>query len=65
MEKITPLDQVREFDVRLATSESLEMIHHVSPWAPGLRPRYDANYCGAFVHDPDGNKIEVVTYSAR
>jgi len=41
------------------------MIHHVSPWAPGLRPRYDANYCGAFVHDPDGNKIEVVTYSAR
>ena len=32
--------------------------------APGLRPRYDGNYYGAFVHDPDGNKIEVVTYSA-
>ena len=33
--------------------------------APGLRPEYDANYYGAFVRDPDGNKIEAVTYSAR
>lgn len=33
--------------------------------APGLRPKYDGNYYGAFVRDPDGNKIEVVTYSAR
>lgn len=33
--------------------------------APGLRPTYDGNYYGAFVRDPDGNKIEVVTYSAR
>lgn len=33
--------------------------------APGLRPRYDANYYGAFVRDPDGNKIEAVTYSAK
>ena len=31
---------------------------------PGLRPDYDANYYGAFVLDPDGNKIEAVTYSA-
>lgn len=31
---------------------------------PGLRPEYDANYFGAFVRDPDGNKIEAVTYSA-
>ncbi|RXT50442.1 glyoxalase [Bosea sp. Tri-44] len=33
--------------------------------APGLRPRYDANFYGAFVLDPDGNKIEAVTYSAK
>lgn len=33
--------------------------------APGLRPAYDANYYGAFVRDPDGNKIEAVTYSAK
>jgi catechol 2,3-dioxygenase-like lactoylglutathione lyase family enzyme len=33
--------------------------------APGLRPVYDGNYYGAFVLDPDGNKIEAVTYSAK
>ena len=32
---------------------------------PGLRPQYNANYYGAFVRDPDGNKIEAVTYTAR
>ena len=33
--------------------------------APGLRPEYDANYYGAFVRDPDGHKIEAVTYSSK
>lgn len=28
--------------------------------APGLRPEYHAGYYGAFVHDPDGNNVEVV-----
>lgn len=28
--------------------------------APGLRPHYDADYYGAFVRDPDGNKIEAM-----
>lgn len=32
---------------------------------PGLRPEYDANYYGAFVRDPDGNKIEAVSYAAE
>lgn len=32
--------------------------------APGLRPHYDAHYYGAFVRDPDGNKLEAVTFSA-
>ncbi|WP_235890985.1 VOC family protein [Pararhizobium mangrovi] len=32
---------------------------------PGLRPEYNTNYYGVFVFDPDGNKIEAVTYSAR
>ena len=31
---------------------------------PGLRPEYDANYFGAFLLDPDGNKVEAVTFSA-
>ena len=32
---------------------------------PGVRPRYDEHYFGAFVRDPDGNKIEAVTFSAK
>ena len=28
--------------------------------APGVRPHYDAAYYGAFVRDPDGNKIEAM-----
>ncbi len=32
---------------------------------PGLRPEYDAHYFGAFVFDPDGNKIEAVTRSSQ
>lgn len=32
---------------------------------PGVRPHYDAHYYGAFVHDPEGNKIEAVTFLAR
>jgi catechol 2,3-dioxygenase-like lactoylglutathione lyase family enzyme len=33
--------------------------------APGIRAEYNANYYAAFVRDPDGNKIEAVTYTAR
>jgi catechol 2,3-dioxygenase-like lactoylglutathione lyase family enzyme len=33
--------------------------------APGLRPEYDGNYYGAFVRDPDGNKVEAVTFRAE
>jgi catechol 2,3-dioxygenase-like lactoylglutathione lyase family enzyme len=32
--------------------------------SPGLRPEYNPHYYGAFVRDPDGNKIEAVTHSA-
>ena len=37
----------------------------MSDGAPGVRDSYDPNYYAAFVRDPDGNKIEVVTYAAR
>jgi catechol 2,3-dioxygenase-like lactoylglutathione lyase family enzyme len=33
--------------------------------APGIRENYNANYYGAFVRDPDGNKVEAVTFTAR
>lgn len=32
---------------------------------PGIRPEYDDHYYGAFVRDPDGNKVEAVSYSAK
>lgn len=32
---------------------------------PGVRPDYDAHYYAAFLRDPDGNKIEIVTFSAE
>lgn len=33
--------------------------------APGLRPNYHEHYYGAFVRDPDGNRIEAVTHQAE
>ena len=33
--------------------------------APGLRPRYHANYYGAFVLDPDGYNIEAVCHATE
>jgi catechol 2,3-dioxygenase-like lactoylglutathione lyase family enzyme len=30
--------------------------------APGLRPHYHENYYGAFVIDPDGNRLEAVCH---
>jgi len=33
-----------------------------SDGAPGLRPEYHAMYYAAFVRDPDGNRIEAVTF---
>jgi catechol 2,3-dioxygenase-like lactoylglutathione lyase family enzyme len=33
--------------------------------APGLRPAYGPGYYAAFVHDPEGNNIEVVCYARR
>jgi len=33
-----------------------------SDGAPGLRPEYHATYYAAFIRDPDGNRIETVTF---
>ena len=32
--------------------------------APGLRTHYHPNYYGAYVRDPDGNKLQAVCHSA-
>ncbi len=33
--------------------------------APGLRPHYHANYYGAYVRDPEGNKLQAVCHSKQ
>jgi catechol 2,3-dioxygenase-like lactoylglutathione lyase family enzyme len=33
-----------------------------SDGAPGLRPQHGDGYYAAFIRDPDGNRIEVVTF---
>jgi catechol 2,3-dioxygenase-like lactoylglutathione lyase family enzyme len=33
-----------------------------SDGAPGMRPNYNAAYYAAFIRDPDGNRIEAVTF---
>ncbi|MBI1201538.1 MAG: VOC family protein [Rhodopseudomonas sp.] len=35
-----------------------------SDGAPGLRPQHGEGYYAAFVRDPDGNRIEAVTFIA-
>jgi catechol 2,3-dioxygenase-like lactoylglutathione lyase family enzyme len=32
---------------------------------PGLRPHYHPNYYGAYVRDPDGNKLQAVCHKAQ
>jgi hypothetical protein len=36
-----------------------------SDGASGVRAEYDHHYYAAFVRDPDGNKIEAVTYAGK
>ncbi len=35
-----------------------------SDGAPGLRPQHGDGYYAAFIRDPDGNRVEVVTFVA-
>ena len=33
--------------------------------ASGLRPQYHPNYCGSYVRDPDGNKLQAVAHASK
>jgi catechol 2,3-dioxygenase-like lactoylglutathione lyase family enzyme len=55
--------------LRAADSAAVDAFHDealkaggASDGAPGLRPHYYAKYYAAFVRDPDGNRIEAVTF---
>jgi catechol 2,3-dioxygenase-like lactoylglutathione lyase family enzyme len=55
--------------LRARDRETVDAFHAValanganSEGAPALRPHYHAAYYAAFIRDPDGNRVEVVTF---
>lgn len=55
--------------LRAASTEAVDAFHAAALAAgaaddgkPGMRPEYHETYYAAFVRDPDGNRIEVVTF---
>jgi catechol 2,3-dioxygenase-like lactoylglutathione lyase family enzyme len=55
---------------RASSAEAVQAFHAAamagggaSDGAPGPRPEYTAGYYAAFVRDPEGNKIEAVTFT--
>ena len=55
--------------LRAASPEAVDAFHAAalaaggrSDGAPGLRPQHGEGYYAAFVRDPDGNRIEAVTF---
>jgi catechol 2,3-dioxygenase-like lactoylglutathione lyase family enzyme len=58
--------------LRASSAEAVQAFHAaalqgggVSDGAPGPRPEYTAGYYAAFVRDPEGNRIEAVTFTDR
>lgn len=55
--------------LRVRTSELVDAFHAAavaaggrSDGAPGLRPQHGEGYYAAFIRDPDGNRVEAVTF---
>jgi catechol 2,3-dioxygenase-like lactoylglutathione lyase family enzyme len=55
--------------LRAASTAAVDAFHAaalagggMSDGAPGLRPDYNERYYAAFIRDPDGNRIEAVTF---
>jgi catechol 2,3-dioxygenase-like lactoylglutathione lyase family enzyme len=70
---MTPVDPDSGTHVclRASSAEEVQAFHAAainsggaSDGAPGPRPEYTAGYYAAFVRDPEGNKIEAVTFTA-
>jgi catechol 2,3-dioxygenase-like lactoylglutathione lyase family enzyme len=70
-EDLAPVSQNNGIHIclRALTTEAVDGFHEagtqsggMDDGAPGLRPQYTPNYYAAFLRDPDGNKIEVVTF---
>ena len=69
--EMTPVDpdSGTHICLRASSVEAVQAFHAaamqggVSDGAPGPRPEYNPGYYAAFVRDPEGNKIEAVTFT--
>ena len=64
-----PADSGHHVCLRAPDMKAVEAFHAAalqaggsSDGAPGLRPEYSEGYYAAFVRDPEGNRIEAVTF---
>jgi catechol 2,3-dioxygenase-like lactoylglutathione lyase family enzyme len=64
-----PADSGAHVCLRAPTAAAVDAFHAValaaggaSDGGPGLRPHHGEGYYAAFVRDPDGNRIEAVTF---
>jgi len=58
--------------LRAPSAEAVDAFHAAalaaggtSDGGPGVRPEYHQTYYAAFIRDPDGNRIEAVTFIAK
>jgi catechol 2,3-dioxygenase-like lactoylglutathione lyase family enzyme len=68
---MTPVDVESGVHIclRASSAEAVDAFHAAalagggaSDGAPGLRPAYHDGYYAAFIRDPDGNRVEAVTF---
>lgn len=66
------VDDRRHWCIKASTRAQVSAFHSAGlanggrdEGAPGLRPQYHANYFGAFLYDPFGNRIEAVCHRAE
>jgi len=64
-----PTDNGVHICLRAPNGEAVDAFHAAalkaggqSDGAPGLRPEYSKGYYAAFIRDPDGNRVEAVTF---
>ena len=64
-----PDDNGAHIALRAASTEAVNAFHAAalaagatSDGVPGLRPQHGDGYYAAFIRDPDGNRIEAVTF---
>jgi catechol 2,3-dioxygenase-like lactoylglutathione lyase family enzyme len=66
-----PEDSGAHSCLRAPSSAAVDAVHAAAragggtaEGAPGYHPEYNASYYAAFIRDPDGNRIEAVTFIA-